>query len=460
MNCDVSQRRLLALPEPADLPPALREHLEVCPHCQEMQRRLVQVERNAPLLPVPASTARAEFLERFRGEGTVAEKFVFHLRELKRWQVLSGAIAAGLLMFFAAWMVAPQETPSAKRQVKNSPPDKFVATLVSRTSQLSVAESARDQVTSLADLAGDLLGQSQPLVWYGNDKEGKESLKDLADWYGQVVRMNVVRAGDLKPEQRKPVLEPIIRQLAQASDDAEQLARETNAGSADHPLFTIAFAARNGKDQLGTLLKHDMAEAPKGPRRLHRPVGAVMSDEMAVRRLALSAMLTMTLSAARADDAKATISYEQAQRFVRNRKLIDALVRNCVDLARPQTPDFVQRADLCTNVADQLAEELQRAARERDLGRATQLSKLLKDILAGGVAFNLTTTGREIPIGGLSEPKMLQIGDRVQRLTGQLEEQLGKVADKDTQEQWQRVTKNVADGRAEVYKALKGRGAY
>ena len=84
MNCDVSQRRLLALPEPADPPPALREHLEVCPHCQEMQRRLVQVERNVPLLPVPASTARADFLERFRSEGTVAEKVLFHLREVKR----------------------------------------------------------------------------------------------------------------------------------------------------------------------------------------------------------------------------------------------------------------------------------------------------------------------------------------------------------------------------------------
>jgi hypothetical protein len=412
-------------------------------------------------LPVPASTARADFLERFRSEGTVAEKVLFHLREVKRWQVLTGAIAASLLLFFAAWMAAPQDTTSAKRQAKNSPPDKFVASLVSRTLQVAVAESPRDQVTSLAELAEDLRGQSQPLVWYGYDKESKEALKDLADSYGKVVRMGVTRAGALKPEQRKPVLDPIIRQLAQAGDDAEQLARETNAGSADHPLFTIAFAARNGRDQLDTLLKHDMAEGPKGPRRLHRPVGAVMvTDEIAVRRMVLSAMLTMTMSA-RAQDAKATTaSIEEAQRFVHNRKLIQSLVGNCVELARPQTPDFVQRADLCTNVADQLAEELQRAAREPDLGRATQLSKFLKDILLGGVAFNLTTANREIPIGDLREPAMLQIGDRVQRLTGQLEEQLGKVADKDTQEQWQRVTKNVADGRAEVYKALKGRGAY
>src|SRR5262249_34879272 len=160
----------------------------------------------------------------------------------------------------------------------------------------------------------------QALVWYGFDREGKESLKDLANWYGQVVRMSVARAGDLKPEQRKPVLDPIIRQLSQASDDAEQLAREAQAQSTDHPLHTIEFAAKNGKEQLDILLKHDMAEGPKVPRRLHRPVGAVMmTDEIVVRRLVLSAVLTVTLSAARGDDAKAAAAgIDQAQRFQRN----------------------------------------------------------------------------------------------------------------------------------------------
>lgn len=180
---------------------------------------------------------------------------------------------------------------------------------------------------------------------------------------------------------------------------------------------------------------------------------------MALNPIALSAVLTAAISPARADDAKATsLAIEQAQRFGRNRKLIHALVDNCVRLAEQK--DFVSRAESCTRVADQLAEELQRAAGEHDLARASEFGRFLKDLLVQGVAFNLTSANREIPVGGLREPEMLQIGDHVKRLTDRLEDRLGKSADKDTQEQWQRVAKGIGDGRAEVYKALKGRGAY
>src|SRR5262249_14487705 len=173
--------------------------------------------------------------------------------------------------------------------------------------------------------------------------------------------------------------------------------RETNAGSMDHPLFTISFAAKNGKEQLDTLLKHDMADA-RGLGGCHaallRECGVRSAecgmDEMAIQRGWLVMTLTATVSTAHADDAKATsLGIEQARRFGRNRKLIHALVDNCVRLA--VQPDFVQRADLCTNVADQLADELHGAAGDRDLARATELGRFLKDLLVQGVAFNLTT---------------------------------------------------------------------
>ena len=45
MNCEEIQRRLLALTEPVRPTPVVQGHLDECPACLEVQRRLVQIEQ-------------------------------------------------------------------------------------------------------------------------------------------------------------------------------------------------------------------------------------------------------------------------------------------------------------------------------------------------------------------------------------------------------------------------------
>jgi hypothetical protein len=453
MNCNTVQRRLLAQGEPGEPSEALREHLESCPHCQEWHRRVTQIDRHIPLLPVPRSAARDIFVQQFRDQGTIWEHARYRLRNLQRWQLTVGAIAAGLLMAVFIWTVAPNDSPPVVR-AKSTGQDVVLIELMQPNLKLAIATSPKVQVQTLAELAEDLRKYTEPLHMYGG-KEGKETLRELGEWYGQVVRMEVTRAVKLPPEEVRPVLEPITKQLARATDDAERLASQTTNISGDHPLFTIATASRNARDHLERVLKQQEAALPRGP----VPMLQERPDEPQLTGIAFPLPFAMlaVVPPARAQNPAAALAADQAMGFQRNRKLIWALVENCLRLT--ELTESVQRASCCMGIAERIAEELERAAAEGDVVRAGDLSRAFKDLLVEGIAFNLTTAGAEIPAGAVRETQMLQIGDHVQRMTAQLEEKL-QAAPKDSQDRWQRIRKQIADGRAEVHKSLKGRGTY
>src|SRR5438105_2693215 len=131
MNCEEIQRRLLALTEPVRPTPVVQGHLDECPACLEVQRRLVQIEKHVPLLPVLPVPSKMAFLHRIRTEATVWEKVRFRVKRLDRWQLTAAALAASLLLFALIWKLAPDET----HQVKVAParphtPDVLLASLV------------------------------------------------------------------------------------------------------------------------------------------------------------------------------------------------------------------------------------------------------------------------------------------------------------------------------------------
>src|SRR5919204_5713194 len=53
MTCESVQRRLLSLSSPTRPPDELLPHLADCPTCAQVQRRLVEVERQVATIPVP-----------------------------------------------------------------------------------------------------------------------------------------------------------------------------------------------------------------------------------------------------------------------------------------------------------------------------------------------------------------------------------------------------------------------
>ncbi len=55
MNCDAVQNLILALPDPRELTPALREHTRGCAACAAFARRAAKLEAVLAALPVPAA---------------------------------------------------------------------------------------------------------------------------------------------------------------------------------------------------------------------------------------------------------------------------------------------------------------------------------------------------------------------------------------------------------------------
>ena len=84
MKCQAAQRRLLEAEDPALPPEKVRHHLAACPACRQWQRRLVQVERHVPLLPVPAGSGPpADLLQRLeRAASQPAPRPVLRFRPL------------------------------------------------------------------------------------------------------------------------------------------------------------------------------------------------------------------------------------------------------------------------------------------------------------------------------------------------------------------------------------------
>ena len=67
MNCDAAQRRLLCEDRLDRLAEDVRRHLDGCPPCRLLGRRLAQAERQIRLLPAPPpSSAKDAFVQRFR----------------------------------------------------------------------------------------------------------------------------------------------------------------------------------------------------------------------------------------------------------------------------------------------------------------------------------------------------------------------------------------------------------
>lgn len=466
MNCKAIQRRLLALNEPDTPTPGLQAHLDSCPRCQETQRRLVQIERHIHLLPVPETSAKAALLAEFRSETTAWERMQFHIRNLKQWQVTAAGLAAAVLVCVLIWSIAPTEDKTQPRPLaaKSTSPDVLLTTLMQRNLKLALANSARDQVETLADLAEDLRGQTRPLFRYGEGKEGKESLKELADSYSQVIRTGVSRAGKLPGEmprtQVKQVLTPIVLKLLAATDDADQLAQQVPGLSAEHPLYTISFAARNGKEQLAMLLGQQ-AGLPREAHKVTYMPSRPPTDDILLRRLEVRPLLFVAAKASghAESTAPALNALEQARRFQRNRKLILSFVNCSTSLAEQDDP--VQRAASATTVlAERLAEEISTSAKEHDGYRIAELGEHFRTVLVRNVAFNLTTATIKVPKGAPGEPAMIQIGDQVKRITEQLDEVLVKYADANTQDAVQKALTAVGEGRSAVYKSLHGRGTY
>jgi Putative zinc-finger len=243
MNCDAAQRRLLAGERPDRPTDDVRRHLDGCPACRLLGRRLVQVERQIGLLPVPPSFAKDAFVRRF---GRPVGPVVLHgpipwptpvkergLRKLS----LAVAIAAVLAVFaIGLW----------------SWPHHFEPLTPTEFDHAKALSTPRERVEKLSALATDLQNQARAMALAGK----VEDLASLTTLYSDLVNGDLlVHARTLSAAERGVVLNDVANSLGHAESEFSRLAAEPGNSATAESLRRLALAAGDGGRHIRDLLK-------------------------------------------------------------------------------------------------------------------------------------------------------------------------------------------------------------
>lgn len=124
-------------------------------------------------------------------------------------------------------------------------------------------------------------------------------------------------------------------------------------------------------------------------------------------------------------DAPGGVSiFDQGKYLERNAPLIEKLVDDGLHLAEQK--NALDRAKACGSIAAELADEINKAARNKEAARATELSLHLQIVLQRGVAANLRTARRDIYPGSSEDAKLFKstkdAADLIHRLEAQLKD--------------------------------------
>lgn len=261
MNCTLVQRRLLSAEQPEQPATDINSHLAQCPTCRAWQRRLVQIERQVPLLPTPRSTAKDLFLQRITGtyQGETGRSAIADPATLWRSQLMSGpkeralrkvslafALAASLLVFALAWWSWPNDpipTSDFAQQEQIRLEESLHTSLH--------ADTPKARVLLLAQLAEEVHGEARKLA------DNSERLEQRALFYSRVVGEHLIeQARQVPPKDRAVVLQKVADSLREAESAASrweaQLQKSAPRSAAS--FRRIALASRKSERDLRALL--------------------------------------------------------------------------------------------------------------------------------------------------------------------------------------------------------------
>jgi cyclophilin family peptidyl-prolyl cis-trans isomerase len=259
MNCELIQRRLLASDSPAQPSAETRRHLAECPACSAWHSRLVELEKQLPLLPVPPSERKAEVVRQIldapekaskRRAPAYAPRLSF--AELPRERGLrkvavAMAMAASLAIFaLGLWVWQhPVDTPK---------PDMLKAYREERDRRLTQAPTRQAKIEVLATLAEEHHRAALEMAQQGE----VDKLANASKFYVELVRDNLLdQARELvretPPGQRPEVLDVIAQQLERTESSilrelGNPAVKFTNSARSD--LQQMARAARTSRDEL------------------------------------------------------------------------------------------------------------------------------------------------------------------------------------------------------------------
>jgi hypothetical protein len=274
MTCDTARNRLMGLPDPAAVPAALASHLQACPGCQAWHQLLSRVEGAIVALAPPASSGRAKqkLIEQFRGAAPSVPTPASKARKSKPLPVPSATVqpaperrpsvgerlarlwpaslvAAALLVGVLVWSSFRGKTDGPTMVA--APPDPFLEKMVMAKVKLDTAPDRAGRLAVLDGLATDIRSEAKAISMITPGAE----MDSLARMYDRVVTDGLVaHARDLPAPERRAKLDKYIQHLAEAEQEANQLAAAAPPGS-DRPLREIAKSAEKGRIALSKMMQ-------------------------------------------------------------------------------------------------------------------------------------------------------------------------------------------------------------
>ncbi len=256
MICRTIQQLLLSSDRPDQPADDLRAHLAGCAICRAAQRRLVEAEQRIPLLPVPPSSRRDQFLQQVR-QGTLLPQPTVTPSEL--WLgshrpppkerglqklAVSLALAASLAVFALGWWAWPH------RATDKPPADPIVVRKIHLRQRLDQVRTPREGVEVLTDLARDLHREARELAHRSSPRE----LHVVARFYREVVREKLVEKAHLLPDAERPMLKGVVEHLRHVESELGGLASSELEPDTAARLREIAQVAHDSYSELNKLL--------------------------------------------------------------------------------------------------------------------------------------------------------------------------------------------------------------
>ena len=260
MNCQTIQNRILALPDPRQIPDALVAHVAGCAGCRvwaEQAARLEGLLERLPVPPAPADKKSDLIADLARGPVAVPAREPFAAPSfLQRNAALVGGLAAAVAVAVGAWLLFTGNGTPEMIAKDRTPKHPFLEKVVQHDVALAKADSPAKRLDAFGGLAGDISAEARGLARIANADE----LKDVARWYDRVVKDGMMKQAEIlaksdltvPPAERKSRLEALAGKLAATAGETEKAAGEVPE-NAKGTLQRIANTARDGEKKLRQL---------------------------------------------------------------------------------------------------------------------------------------------------------------------------------------------------------------
>lgn len=263
MNCQAVQNQILALPDPRELPPALREHVLGCAACRAWAKQAARLEAILAQLPVPA--APGEKKEAMLGELLSADPVILPVTTpaqrpgfgtltvqfLRRNATYVGGLAAAVLVVVGAVALWPPTQPPPPYQPQ-AQKDPVLEKLVAYNTAMARAESPAKRLELLGGMADAIASDTRTVARIAP----ADKLKQRAGLYENVVRdAMAARAKELRDQtfvpatEKAQVFNTLAEKLKADATAADNLAKEAPQ-DAQPALKRLADAAREGEKSL------------------------------------------------------------------------------------------------------------------------------------------------------------------------------------------------------------------